>query len=1323
MKIIKRIGLLILVAMMIIQISPVAALAETVKQAEEPTNETTVLEDSSEQPETPQLDVGEVPILEEQPTQAQTPTQEPAAKSEVAPKERAVISDNIFTEVQLVDGDGNNLEGIKIDYGSGVVVKLAFSFTGKDYQNGDEFKFTMPDAFNFGTKDVSGDFSNGLAKWNLDVHTREFKITFLKDGIQDGQYDVTLSTAFKLFAEGESTKQQVVFPTKDQDTIFNLEFKPKNATGTRVTSSFSPSQLNPDKVIVDAQFNLTKEDDAIGLLKLIDNSNSQAGADATTIDKSTIAVYSSDVDATGNFTGAKTTLVEGQDYTLTTTDKTIDVQLTNGLAGKGYQVTYEKKVKKPNNNLSLIQTTAQTSGDKGVLSSNYSYLYPKMTTQNHLTKTSSYDSESRTITWKIEMNYDQTILYKDALVKDVLDDSIKDEDDNITQINGIEYVADSFKIKEVTFSTVDGSAIVGEDASADWNTPNIAANGSFDMTYKQNDVAKSYQVEYQTKITDFTARKIENVVQLNTDDPAKASMSIGPNMLKKAAGEIDYFNNEMTWTITANSDQIQMTNLNIEDEFSTGIKELLDYEVYTYEGKQKVVLEEGVDYTLTKGLADLDGRKRDGFLVQLIGPYSTTNKKILVDMTVRFDLTDLDKDKPELVNKARIWYYDKYLIYYEDTQTSGFTPSQNIMDNGGKFGKYNPTTGNIDWVVLLNSGGMNFDKLVFDDALAGKHTLIKDSVRFREVKTSDELTNLSTVLQSQQHLLTDADTNYPTNIELNKDSIHLDFENIKNKRVFVLYSTEPDEKWSNDSVVSNSVKVTNNGANEKIYAADVRLNFANSPIYKTSSINKDADNMIDWKAAITNVRATRDIKDLKIVETLDIGKTGAKFVSNSVKVTNNQTRAVVSPDKYTVTIDGPTMTIQFNDYTMSEPHTISYNTVSSVSGLVKSTSEVSSDSFGSLYYYYRTDYSMSSPGFTVGSGTGLASLGNVTINKVDEDDQTKKLAGATFRLDSDAGGASIEGTTDENGVIQFKDVLTGSYQLVEVKAPKGYELKGDYQTGKPVTITANDADNTFTITNKIKYGEVKLTKKAQHNGENLAGATFEIRDAKNQVVGETLVTDKQGEITASLPPGDYQFIETKAPTGYQLNATPQAFTIIEDQVDPVELTFENEIQYGNIELTKTDQQTGATLAGAVFELRDGNNKVVQTDLTTDKEGKIIVKDLFPGEYQLIETKAPKGYILDQKPVAVAIELGQTELVKVTKTNQKEVAIPKVDPKDEPKEKIKDDASKGNQHTLVNETNKKKLPLTGEQISYLSMGIGIVLLIGAVVYLIVKKRKK
>ncbi|MBK0068542.1 prealbumin-like fold domain-containing protein, partial [Acinetobacter sp. S54] len=55
---------------------------------------------------------------------------------------------------------------------------------------------------------------------------------------------------------------------------------------------------------------------------------------------------------------------------------------------------------------------------------------------------------------------------------------------------------------------------------------------------------------------------------------------------------------------------------------------------------------------------------------------------------------------------------------------------------------------------------------------------------------------------------------------------------------------------------------------------------------------------------------------------------------------------------------------------------------------------------------------------------------------------------------------------------------------------------------------------------------------------------FKIIDKDGRIIHENLVSDKKGTVSITeLAPGDYQFIETKAPEGYVLNTTPVVFTI------------------------------------------------------------------------------------------------------------------------------------------------------------------------------------
>ena len=81
-----------------------------------------------------------------------------------------------------------------------------------------------------------------------------------------------------------------------------------------------------------------------------------------------------------------------------------------------------------------------------------------------------------------------------------------------------------------------------------------------------------------------------------------------------------------------------------------------------------------------------------------------------------------------------------------------------------------------------------------------------------------------------------------------------------------------------------------------------------------------------------------------------------------------------------------------------------------------------------------------------------------------------------------------------------------------------------------------------------------------------------------------------------------------------------------------------------------DDIDGTALEGAVFKIVDMNGNDVRTGITTDAKGKISISDLHPGDYQFIETTAPKHYKLDATPIKFTIEKSQAEKLQVTAKN-------------------------------------------------------------------------
>ena len=92
---------------------------------------------------------------------------------------------------------------------------------------------------------------------------------------------------------------------------------------------------------------------------------------------------------------------------------------------------------------------------------------------------------------------------------------------------------------------------------------------------------------------------------------------------------------------------------------------------------------------------------------------------------------------------------------------------------------------------------------------------------------------------------------------------------------------------------------------------------------------------------------------------------------------------------------------------------------------------------------------------------------------------------------------------------------------------------------------------------------------------------------------------------------------------------------------------------GSVELHKIDAVTKKSLAGAVFDLESQSGKRLQSNLTTDSNGNLIVKNLKDGNYQFVEVKAPQGYQINSKPIKFTINDSSSNAVsvKVTAKNQ------------------------------------------------------------------------
>ena len=167
-------------------------------------------------------------------------------------------------------------------------------------------------------------------------------------------------------------------------------------------------------------------------------------------------------------------------------------------------------------------------------------------------------------------------------------------------------------------------------------------------------------------------------------------------------------------------------------------------------------------------------------------------------------------------------------------------------------------------------------------------------------------------------------------------------------------------------------------------------------------------------------------------------------------------------------------------------------------------------------------------------------------------------------------------------------------------------------------------------------------------------------------------------------------------------------------------TPEKKVPTGEILLKKIDSKTGRTLANAEFKLVDdkGQPVVGKEKIVTGEDGSIFIKGLADGDYQIIETKAPKGYLIDETPIKFSVKNSQPSKNEINQEN---------DPLNLPKTGNSSSKTTNVQTTYRNASGTssataKRLPATGSMQSkgLIVLGLFFLAMFGLVIF---GKRKK
>ncbi len=166
------------------------------------------------------------------------------------------------------------------------------------------------------------------------------------------------------------------------------------------------------------------------------------------------------------------------------------------------------------------------------------------------------------------------------------------------------------------------------------------------------------------------------------------------------------------------------------------------------------------------------------------------------------------------------------------------------------------------------------------------------------------------------------------------------------------------------------------------------------------------------------------------------------------------------------------------------------------------------------------------------------------------------LAGATFALQQN-GETKYTAVSDTQGLVEFLDVLYGTYQLVELSAPTGYVADLGSQE---VTIATQGEHIELAdpVINQMIRNDVRALKVDARTGKPLAGAEFglfacigeeNVCDTVAEIPAFTATSNEAGELYfADVLYGTYHLREITAPTGYQLSTKVVEVVVSEQKV-------------------------------------------------------------------------------------------------------------------------------------------------------------------------------
>ncbi len=594
--------------------------------------------------------------------------------------------------------------------------------------------------------------------------------------------------------------------------------------------------------------------------------------------------------------------------------------------------------------------------------------------------------------------------------------------------------------------------------------------------------------------------------------------------------------------------------------------------------------------------------------------------------------TGFATNKPTNNAKIRINYYD-------NTTSSGNPKQSWVIKTVQKL-----SGAKIDYVAKLDNAHLVSGSLVY-----GENTVPLGTVTIQEIEPPDgfELNNKTWtvgIFQQGDHVV------YSYEQDQNGNTVKIENETIPNP-----WQTIYDEPTFGDLKIRKQ-------SSEQGTTTDGDATFAGAEFQVINA--NDYDVMLQTAQG-------RPIHKGEVVTTITTGDDGIGQTTNNLLQTGRYTvKEVKAPEGYKLsdkTFDVEVKAKTVADYTVSSPHenepyragfTIRKRDLELAEGKCTIDYEGSPE--------FKADKTTPDGNQTQGDAT-LKNAEFILVNR--SKSSVKIYDGGLQEKVYNPGDTILTFKTDENGVYTSpeKYLPYGTYEIVETKAPEGYNLRGK---NIDITFMVREADD-GTIKNLadvsaeddvirfdievLKFAGVIDADDQTDNMVPLKGAKFDIYlESNDEKPYLTITTDGNGLATTAdkayphgrLPYGKYRVVESYTPDGYvpvkdfEVDGT-ETGNVYDGETKKA--IYKNDLPVAEwLELRKADSTTGKTIkvAGATFQILDKDGKPVEmklsspkheviSEFTTTDEGTITLPQrLEIGDYKLHEIQAPYGYALN-----------------------------------------------------------------------------------------------